>query len=167
MPVLRDLKKLATEVVRAESEKALPGRARARDRQRVQLQQEGRRRPPDVDQGPLGVSSAWLLAYSSLRCAPGRSAADPRSCHRGREGLTGWRTTTPRTRSRSNGSRCCSSRSPCCAIQDAGGHGTVREVPYGEEGARVFHEVPGTGGPVGQRRGRRLPSTRRGMRRIE
>ena len=42
-----------------------------------------------------------------------------------------------------------------------GGQGRIREDPHGPEGARVLHEVPGAGGPVGPRRRRRLPSARR------
>ena len=38
--------------------------------------------------------------------------------------------------------------------------------PHGPEGARVVHEVPGAGGPLGPRRRRRLPSIRGRVRRI-
>jgi hypothetical protein len=47
-----------------------------------------------------------------------------------------------------------------------GRQGGIREKPHGPEGARVVHEVPGAGGPLGPRRRRRLPSARRGVRRI-
>ena len=77
----------------------LPGLARARRHDRVQLQQEG------------------------LRRAPGRSAADARSCRDGGADRTASRTSTRRTRSRSSGSRRSSrarsrsfrSRRRCCA----------------------------------------------------
>jgi TRAP-type mannitol/chloroaromatic compound transport system substrate-binding protein len=38
--------------------------------------------------------------------------------------------------------------------------GAIREDPHGPQSARVLHEVPGAGGPVGPRRRRRLPSAR-------
>ncbi len=38
--------------------------------------------------------------------------------------------------------------------------GRIREDPHGPEGARVLHEVPGAGGPLGPRGRRRLPSVR-------
>ena len=40
--------------------------------------------------------------------------------------------------------------------------GGIREDAHGQEGARVVHEVPGAGGPLGSRRRRRLPSARGG-----
>src|SRR4030095_15358229 len=43
-----------------------------------------------------------------------------------------------------------------------GRQGRIREDPHGSEGARVLHEVPGAGGPVGPRRRGRLSSVRRG-----
>src|SRR5262249_41165094 len=48
--------------------------------------------------------------------------------------------------------------------QEAGHGGRTRrigEVPNGQEGARVFHKVPGHVELLGQGRGRRLPSVRR------
>ena len=48
--------------------------------------------------------------------------------------------------------------------QEAGGRGRpgrIREDPHGAEGARVLHEVPGAGGPLGPRRRGRLPPVRR------
>src|SRR5262249_56149744 len=43
---------------------------------------------------------------------------------------------------------------------DRGRQGAIREESAGEKSPRVFHEVPGTGEPVGPRGRRRLPSTR-------
>ena len=47
-----------------------------------------------------------------------------------------------------------------------GRQGRIREDPHGPEGARVVHEIPGTGGPLGSRRRGGLPPVRGRVRRL-
>ena len=123
-----------------------------------------------------GTMQRVRLQQEGVRGAPGRSAADARPCRRGRPGL--WphglpREERDRARATQDGVQGQGRGAPApgagaARSQEAGGRGRqgrIRRRPHGQEGARVLHEVPGAGGPLGPRRRRRLPSVRRGVRR--
>ena len=124
----------------------LPRLARARRRDRVHFQQEG------------------------LRVAPGRSAADPRSCRGGGPSLRLHelqheerdRAPAPKDRVQGQDRGASATTSSASGPQDLlqrGPQGGVGEESHGAEGSRVLYEISGACGSLGPHSRRRLPST--------
>ena len=118
-----------------------------------------------------GAMTEFTLQQEGVRGAPRRPSADARLCGRGDPGL--WphglpREERDRAREAQDGVQDQGRGAPApgagaARSEEAGGRGhagRIREEPHGEEDLRVLHEVPGAGGPLGSRRGRRLPSVR-------